>query len=254
MLVQIDSQAEGLRDNAVRLKGAKNYLAAATAFTDAARQFSQCGASHRLDAARCFQDSSIMFKLAGEIQRSEDSLMQAASIFEEIPNVEVQAAKIYEDLSERFQKRGDDENALKHLERAKDLFERIGDGRSVHIEMKQCDMLCQMHRFTQAFNSLTMLLRRLDEIPALKFSYNKYALSCGIAALGIPDLVSLERSIDSNEQNPLFRDSWESKALKSLLQFMRDEDMDGLDSEISNITRSQREVWYEEAFRRAKVS
>ncbi|KAI8853218.1 soluble NSF attachment protein [Chytridium lagenaria] len=215
-----------LRENGVRFKADKKYSLAATSFLDAARQYSQLvDSGNRMDAGKCYEDASVMFKLAGQEQRSFDALEQAASTFETVPNLETRAAKIFETLSQKVVA-VDGVKALRFLQRAQDLFLQVGDGRALYVEISKCNTLSQLQRFEEGFKGFESLIAQVAEHSALKFSAGKYALSAGVCAIGIPNVHLFTQLLQTCSNNPHVSFAWEYEKLKLLHEALKVEDLD----------------------------
>ncbi|KAJ3219607.1 hypothetical protein HDU67_000095 [Dinochytrium kinnereticum] len=250
--IQVDEQAEKLRENAIRYKADRKYALAAASFLEAARKYSHLAdTSGKMQAGKCYEDSSIMYKLSGQDQKSLDMLEHAASIFASLPNLETRAAKIYETLSEKVVNM-DGVKAIRFLTKAQELYDLVGDGRSIYAEIARYNTLGQLKRFAEAFKGFESILPKFAEHTTLKFSLSKYALSAGVCAMGIPDITLLDKFVQACMVNPQINSTWEFNWIRNLLKYLRDEDEEQFAAAIAEIGKGSCESWYEIAFEKAK--
>ncbi|KAF9955975.1 hypothetical protein BGZ70_010065 [Mortierella alpina] len=199
-----DAQAEAKKQVAVQAKIKKDYHGAARAYVDAAKLYEKAGSQFNLmEAAGAYEDAFKAYNMAKE------------------------TARIYTQLGDLL-KAQDTRKAMEMHREAAELFKSDNDGRALQATIRQTELLCALHDYSQAFDLYdNVIIPKTLSQDILKFMTRDHILNAIVAHLGATkgDWIVFEKDLERYEDLCFdFRASQGQTVLRKLARAERDHD------------------------------
>ncbi|KAJ3415625.1 vesicular-fusion protein S17 [Chytridiales sp. JEL 0842] len=204
-----DQEAEECKTRAIRLKGQRDYTAAASAYTSAARLYAAIPNDFaQSQAAQCFEDAGNMYGFLQQHEMSWDSYKSAAEIFGKMDKWASRAARLYEKLAVEHGKRMDDRAKLQYLQRAKAVLEANNvraDNQVFSLDVQIAETLAQQGGVEEALSLFERCAEHAKDDPSLKFSVHIYLLQACFCIMMSGDAVRLSNKVKEYiDRYPIF--------------------------------------------------
>uniref|UniRef100_A0A1W7RA28 Alpha-soluble NSF attachment protein n=1 Tax=Hadrurus spadix TaxID=141984 RepID=A0A1W7RA28_9SCOR len=234
-------------------KMAKKWSAAGSAFCDAASLHLKCGSRH--DAAICYVDAGNCYRKV-DAQEGINSLSKAIEIYTDMGRFTI-AAKHHNTIAEIYETElVDIEKAICHYEQAADYFR----GEESNSSANRCMLIvakysAQLEKYEKAIEIYEEIAATSLENALLKYSAKEHLFRACLCHMCI-DLLNAQHALAKYEEMcPSFIDSRECKLLKSLIQKLEDEDVDGFTDAVKDYDSISRlDQWYTTILLRIKKS
>ncbi|KAJ1549258.1 hypothetical protein HK405_007003 [Cladochytrium tenue] len=156
-----EALADAARDAAVRLKGARDFAAAARTFGRAGSLYSSAATAAQpalvLQAGKCFEDAAGCYSVAGLLRESRAARVRAAEAFSRSDRTASRAGR---------------------------AFETVADERDLSVRSKIADILAKQGLFDEAIQVFEACADECEDDKALRFSVKTHvfgALFCVLA-------------------------------------------------------------------------
>lgn len=234
-------------------KMAKKWSAAGTAFCDAAALHIKCGSRH--DAATRYVDAGNCFRKA-DAQEGINCLLKAIEIYTDMGRFTI-AAKHHNTIAEIYETElVDIDKSICHYEQAADYYR----GEESNSSANKCMLIvakysAQQEKYEKAVEIYEEIAASSLENSLLKYSAKEHLFRACLCHMCIDLLNAQHALVKYEEMCPSFIDSRECKLLKSLIQKLEDEDVDGfIDAVKEYDSISRLDQWYTTILLRIKKS
>ncbi|KAF9288000.1 hypothetical protein BGZ68_000955 [Mortierella alpina] len=223
-----DARAEAQKQVAVQAKVKKDYMGAAKAYVETAKLYEKAGSQFNLmEAAGAYEDAFKAYNMAKQTGPAIQCLEKAARLFQSNDRGGSRAAKIYTQLGDLL-KGQDTRKAMEMHREAAELFKSGNDGRALHATIRQAELLCVLHDYSQAYNLYDeVIIPETLSQEILKFTTRDHILNAILAHLGATKGDWIEFEMDLVRYEDLcfdFRGSQGQTILRNLAKAEREHD------------------------------
>ncbi|CAG9855465.1 unnamed protein product [Phyllotreta striolata] len=240
---RIEDAVECYQRAANLFKMAKNWDAAGKAFCEAANLHSRSGARH--DAATNFVDAANCYKKA-DISEAVNCLLKAIEIYTDMGKFTM-AAKYHQNIAEMYETDPVDlERAVQHYEQAADYFRGEESNSSANkCLLKVAQYAAQLENYEKAIQIYQEVAFSALESSLLKYSAKEYLFRAALCHLCV-DILNAQHAVESYIQRyPAFQDSREYKLLKTLMEHIEEQNVDGYTDAVNDYDSISRlDPWY----------
>lgn len=240
---RIEDAVECYQRAANLFKMAKSWDSAGKAFCEAANLHSRSGARH--DAATNYVDAANCYKKA-DINESVNCLLKAIEIYTDMGRFTM-AAKHHQTIAEMYETDSVDlERAVQHYEQAADYFRGEESNSSANkCLLKVAQYAAQLENYEKAIQIYQEVAYSALESSLLKYSAKEYLFRAALCHLCV-DVLNAQHAIESYIQRyPAFQDSREYKLLKSLIEHIEEQNVDGYTDAVKDYDSISRlDQWY----------
>lgn len=234
-------------------KMAKKWSAAGNAFCEGAVLHLKSGSRH--EAATCYIDAGNCYRKS-EALEAINCLLKAIEIYTDMGRFTI-AAKHHNTIAEIYESDLIDiEKAICHYEQAADYFRGEESNSSANkCLLNVAKYAAQLEQYDKASEIYEQVASSSLESPLLKYSAKDYLFRACLCHMCV-DLLNAQHALNKYEEMcPSFIDSRECKLLKSLLQKLEEQDIDGFTDAIKDYDSISRlDQWYTTILLRIKKS
>ncbi|XP_028138843.1 alpha-soluble NSF attachment protein [Diabrotica virgifera virgifera] len=224
-------------------KMAKSWDAAGKAFCEAANLHSRTGARH--DAATNYIDAANCYKKA-DVFEAVNCFIKAIDIYTEMGRFTM-AAKHHQTIAEMYETDAVDiERAVQHYEQAADYFRGEESNASANkCLLKVAQYAAQLENYEKAVGIYQEVAYAALESSLLKYSAKEYLFRAALCHLCV-DVLNAQHAIESYiSRYPAFQDSREYKLLKTLIENIEEQNVDGYTEAVKDYDSISRlDQWY----------
>lgn len=232
-------------------KMAKNWSAAGHAFCEAADLHSKVGSRH--DAATNYVDAANCFKKA-DINEAISCLLKAIEIYTDMGRFTM-AAKHHQSIAEMYESDAVDlQRAVNHYEQAADYFRGEESNSSANkCLLKVAQYAAQLENYEKAVEIYEQVASASLESSLLKYSAKEYYFRAALCHLCV-DVLNAQHAIERyQEQYPAFQDSREYKLIKTLIEHLEEQNLEGFTEAVKEYDSISRlDQWYTTVLLRIK--
>ena len=234
-------------------KMAKKWSEAGEAFSEAAKLHWNAGNRH--DAATGFVDAGVCYKKS-DPKEAVNSISRAIEIYTEMGRFNL-AAKHHVTVAEIYESDiVDIEKAITHYEQAADYYK----GEESTTSANRCLLsvaryAAQLEKYQKAIEIYEEVAANCVESSLLKYSAKEYFFRAALCHMCI-DLLNAQLAVKKYEEMyPAFTDSRECKLLKTLLDKLEEQDVDGFSDAVAEYDSISRlDPWFTNILLRIKKS
>ncbi|CAH0562040.1 unnamed protein product [Brassicogethes aeneus] len=224
-------------------KMAKNWDSAGSAFCEAASLHLRSGSRH--DAATNFVDAANCYKKS-DINKAVTNLLKAIEIYTDMGRFTM-AAKHHQTIAEMYETDAVDlERAVQHYEQAADYFR--GEESNSYANkclLKVAQYAAQLENYEKAIQIYQDVAASALESSLLKYSVKEYYFRAALCHLCV-DVLNAQHALERyNQTYPAFQDSREFKLLKTLIEHIEEQSVDGFTDAVKDYDSISRlDQWY----------
>ncbi|XP_019872531.1 alpha-soluble NSF attachment protein [Aethina tumida] len=224
-------------------KMSKSWAPAGNAFCEAANLHIRSGARH--DAATNFVDAANCYKKS-DINEAVKCLLKAIEIYTDMGRFTM-AAKHHQTIAEMYETDAVDlERAVQHYEQAADYF--LGEESNSSANkclLKVAQYAAQLENYEKAIQIYQDVATSALESSLLKYSAKEYLFRAALCHLCV-DVLNAQHALERYVQMyPAFQDSREYKLLKTLIEHMEEQNVDGFTEAVKEYDSISRlDQWY----------
>jgi len=221
----------------------KNFSRAGEVYALAAQ--CQLNAESRHEAASFFVKSAQAFKQGQHMNKCEQSLIQAITIFSEEGRFNM-AAKNQKELAELYESERMLPQALEAYNRAAELYEGEGSPAAANgCTLKAADIAAGQKDFKQAIAGYEKVSQAAVGNKLLQWSVKDYLLKAGLCRLAEGDMVAMKKALDSYvSMSEGFIKTRECQLLQSLAEAVENLDSDAFSSALAEFDKfSPLDAW-----------
>ncbi|XP_057339277.1 alpha-soluble NSF attachment protein isoform X1 [Microplitis mediator] len=240
---KVDEAVECYQRAANLFKMAKKWGNAGNAFCEAAILHGKAGSKH--DAATNYVDAANCYKKT-DANEASSCLLKAIEIYTDMGRFTM-AAKHHQTIAEMYENEAVDlERAVHHYEQAADYFkgeESISSANKCLLKVAQ--YAAQLKNYEKAIQIYEQVAMSSLESPLLKYSAKEYFFRAALCNLCV-DALNAEHAIERyNEQYPAFQDSREYKLIKTLIEHLEEQNIEGFTDTVKEYDSISRlDQWY----------
>ncbi|XP_043272379.1 alpha-soluble NSF attachment protein [Venturia canescens] len=248
---KVEEAVECYQRAANMFKMAKKWPSAGAAFCEAATLHSKAGSRH--DAATNYVDAANCYKKT-DPNEAANCLVKAIEIYTDMGRFTM-AAKHHQSIAEMYESEAVDlELAVHHYEQAADYFrgeESISSANKCLLKVAQ--YAAQLKNYDKAIQIYEQVASASLESPLLKYSAKEYFFRAALCNLCV-DPLNAQHAIERyQEQYPAFQDSREYKLVKSLIDLLEEQDLEGFTATVTDYDSISRlDPWYTSMLLRIK--
>ncbi|XP_015595646.1 alpha-soluble NSF attachment protein [Cephus cinctus] len=235
----------------ISFKVAKKWGAAGNAFCEAANLHSKAGSRH--DAATNYVDAANCYKKS-DPNEAVNCLLKAIEIYTDMGRFTM-AAKHHQTIAEMYESESVDlERAVHHYEQAADYFRGEESNSSANkCLLKVAQYAAQLENYDRAIQIYEDVASSSLESSLLKYSAKEYFFRAGLCQLCV-DVLNAQHAIERySEQYPAFQDSREYKLLKTLIEHVEEQNLEGFTEAVKEYDSISRlDQWYTTVLLRIK--
>ncbi|KAG9435840.1 soluble NSF attachment protein [Apis mellifera carnica] len=232
-------------------KMAKNWSSAGSAFYEAAELHAKAGNRH--DAATNYVDAANCFKKSN-INEAISCLLKAIEIYTDMGRFTM-AAKHHQSIAEMYESEAVDlERAVHHYEQAADYFRGEESNSSANkCLLKVAQYAAQLENYEKAIQIYEQVASASLESSLLKYSAKEYFFRAALCHLCV-DVLNAQHAIERyQEQYPAFQDSREYKLIKTLIEHIEEQQLEGFTEAVKEYDSISRlDQWYTTVLLRIK--
>ncbi|CAD1480873.1 unnamed protein product, partial [Heterotrigona itama] len=266
---KVEEAVECYQRAANMFKMAKNWSSAGSAFYEAAELHVKAGSRH--DAANNYVDAANCFKKT-VINEAISCLLKAIEIYTDMGRFTM-AAKHHQNIAEMYESEAVDlERAVHHYEQAADYFRGEESNSSANkCLLKVAQYAAQLENYEKAIQIYEqagyMFLAIIEivickemtvasaslESSLLKYSAKEYFFRAALCHLCV-DVLNAQHAIERyQEQYPAFQDSREYKLIKTLIEHLEEQHLEGFTEAVKEYDSISRlDQWYTTVLLRIK--
>ncbi|XP_030762350.1 alpha-soluble NSF attachment protein [Sitophilus oryzae] len=240
---RLEDAVECFQRAANLFKMGKSWSSAGSAFCEAANLHLRSGSRHEaatnyVDAANCYKKS--------DINEAVNCLLKAIEIYTDMGKFTM-AAKHHQTIAEMYESEAVDlEKSVQHYEQAADYFRGEESNASANkCLLKVAQYAAQLENYEKAIQIYQEVATSALESSLLKYSAKEYLFRAALCHLCVDVLNSqhaLERYI---QQYPAFQDSREYKLVKTLIDHIEEQNVDGYTEAVKEYDSISRlDQWY----------
>lgn len=206
-------------------KMAKNWSQAGSAFVEAANLNARSGGRH--DAATNYVDAANCYKKS-DINEAVNCLLKAIEIYTDMGKFTI-AAKHHQTIAEMYEIDATDlERAVQNYEQAADYFRGEESNSSANkCLLKVAQYAAQLEKYEKAIQIYQNVASSALESSLLKYSAKDYLFRAALCHLCV-DLLNAQHALERYVQMyPAFQDSREYKLVKTLIEHIEEQNVDG---------------------------
>jgi alpha-soluble NSF attachment protein len=240
---KVDEALELYSRAANSFKMAKKWGSAGNAFLEAANLHVKNGSRH--DAANMYVDAANCFKKSDQ-NEAVNCLSKAIEIYTDMGRFTM-AARHHISIAEIYETDvGDLEKAMQHYEQAADYYKGEESNSSANkCLLKVAQHAAQMDKFEKAIGIYEDIGNSALENSLLKYSAKEYFFKAAICHLCVDSLNAQQAIQKYEEKYPAFQDSRESKLIKTLIEHIEEQNVEGFSEAIKDYdTISRLDPWY----------
>lgn len=224
-------------------KMAKKWTLAANAFCEAAQLHLKSGSRH--DAATAYVDAGNCYKKV-DANEAISVLSKAVEIYTDMGRFTI-AAKHHITIAEIYETDAVDiQKAIQHYEQAADYFKGEESNSSANkCLLKVAQYAAQLEQYDKAIEIYERVGQSSLESSLLKYSAKEHFFRAALCHLCV-DHLNAQHSIQKYEEMyPAFTDSREHKLLKTLMQHVEEQNVDGFTDAVKEYDSISRlDQWY----------
>lgn len=224
-------------------KMAKKWSQAGNAFCEAAQLHLKSGSRH--DAATAYVDAGNCFKKV-DPNEATSVLLKAVEIYTDMGRFTI-AAKHHITIAEIYETEAVDiEKAIQHYEQAADYFKGEESNSSANkCLLKVAQYAAQLEQYEKAIEIYEKVGQSSLESSLLKYSAKEHFFRAALCNLCVDHLNAKHAIQKYEEMFPAFTDSRESKLLKTLMQHVEEQNVDGFTEAVKEYDSISRlDQWY----------
>jgi len=224
-------------------KMAKKWQQAGSAFCSAGNLHAQAGSRH--DAATNYVDASNCFKKV-DPNEAVACLLKAIDIYTDMGRFSM-AAKHHQTIAEMYENEANDLNrAVQHYEQAADYFKGEESTSSANkCMLKVAQYAAQLEDYEKAIQIYETVAGSCLDSSLLKYSAKEYFFRAALCHLSV-DLLNAQHALEKYaQQYPAFQDSREFKLIKTLVEHLEEQNIDGFTDTVKDYDSISRlDQWY----------
>ncbi|KAG5306754.1 SNAP protein, partial [Acromyrmex insinuator] len=211
------------------------------------------GSSSKVEeAVECYQRAANMFKMAKKWAIS--CLLKAIEIYTDMGRFTM-AAKHHQSIAEIYESEAVDlERAVHHYEQAADYFRGEESNSSANkCLLKVAQYAAQLENYDKAIQIYEQVASASLESSLLKYSAKEYFFRAALCHLCV-DSLNAQHAIERyQEQYPAFQDAREYKLVKTLIEHLEDQNLEGYTEAVKEYDSISRlDQWYTTVLLRIK--
>ncbi|XP_011310003.1 soluble NSF attachment protein [Fopius arisanus] len=240
---KVEEAVECYQRAANLFKMAKKWGSAGNAFCEAASLHAKAGSKH--DAATNFVDAANCYKKT-DANEAANCLQKAIEIYTDMGRFTL-AAKHHQSIAEMYESEAVDlERAVHHYEQAADYFrgeESISSANKCLLKVAQ--YAAQLENYEKAIRIYEQVAGASLDSPLLKYSAKEYFFRAALCNLCV-DALNAQHAIERyEEQYPAFQDFRECKLIKSLIDHLEEQNVEGFTDTVKEYDSISRlDQWY----------
>lgn len=240
---KVEEAVECYQRAANMFKMAKKWSAAGNAFCEAANLHLKAGSRH--DATTNFVDAANCYKKS-DLNEAISCLMKAIEIYTDMGRFTV-AAKHHQSIAEMYESEAVDlERAVQHYQRAADYFrgeESISSANKCLLKVAQ--YVAQLEDYNKAIEIYEQVASSSLDNSLLKYSAKEYFFRAALCHLCV-DVLNAQHAIERyQDQYPAFKDSREYKLIKTLIEHLEEQNLEGFTEAVKEYDSISRlDQWY----------
>ncbi|KAF7991306.1 hypothetical protein HCN44_002868 [Aphidius gifuensis] len=240
---KVEEAVECYQRAANLFKMAKKWANAGNAFVEAANLHGKVGSKH--DAATNYVDAANCYKKT-DPNEAASCLQKAIEIYTDMGRFTM-AAKHHQTIAEMFESEAVDlEQAVHHYEQAADYFrgeESISSANKCLLKVAQ--YAAQLKNYEKAIQIYEQVAASSLESSLLKYSAKEYFFRAALCNLCV-DALNAQHAIERyEEQYPAFQDSREYKLIKTLIEHLEEQNLEGFTDTVKEYDSISRlDQWY----------
>ncbi|XP_012267694.2 alpha-soluble NSF attachment protein [Athalia rosae] len=240
---KVEEAVECYQRAANLFKMAKKWGAAGNAFCQAASLHGKAGSRH--DAATNYVDAANCYKKSNP-NEVVDCLLKAIEIYTDMGRFTM-AAKHHQSIAEMYESESVDlERAVHHYEQAADYFRGEESNSSANkCLLKVAQYAAQLENYDKAIQIYEQVASSSLESSLLKYSAKEYFFRAALCHLCV-DVLNAQHAIERyQEQYPAFQDSREYKLIKTLIEHLEEQNLEGYTEAVKEYDSISRlDSWY----------
>ncbi|CAK9798913.1 Alpha-soluble NSF attachment protein [Anthophora quadrimaculata] len=240
---KLEEAVECYQRAANMFKMSKNWSSAGSAFFETAELHAKAGSRH--DAATSYVDAANCYKKY-DINEAISCLLKAIEIYTDMGRFTM-AAKYHQSIAEMYEIEAIDlERAVLHYEQAADYFRGEESNSSANkCLLKVSQYAAQLENYDKAIQIYEKVASASLESPLLKYSAKEYFFRAALCHLCV-DVLNAQHAIERyNEQYPAFQDSREYKLIKTLIEHLEEQNLEGFTEAVKEYDSISRlDQWY----------
>ncbi|XP_031835469.1 alpha-soluble NSF attachment protein [Nomia melanderi] len=248
---KVQDAVESYQRAANLFKMAKKWNSAGSAFYEAAEVNGKVGNRH--DAATNYVDAANCFKKSN-INEAISCLLKAIEIYTDMGRFTM-AAKHHQSIAEMYESEAVDlERAVHHYEQAADYFRGEESNSSANkCLLKVAQYAAQLEKYDKAIQIYEQVASSSLESSLLKYSAKEYFFRAALCHLCV-DVLNAQHAIERyQEQYPAFQDSRECKLIKTLIEHLEEQHLEGFTEAVKEYDSISRlDQWYTTVLLRIK--
>ncbi|XP_014238821.1 alpha-soluble NSF attachment protein isoform X2 [Trichogramma pretiosum] len=240
---KVEEAVESYQRAANLYKMAKNWNNAGNAFCQAANLNIKMGGKH--DAATNYIDAANCFKKS-DTAESVTCFLKAIEIYTDMGRFTM-AAKHHQSIAEIYENEAVDlERAVQNYEQAADYFRGEESNSSANkCLLKVAQYTAQLENYEKAIQIYEQVAMGSLESSLLKYSAKEYFLRASLCHLCV-DVLNAQHALERyKEQCPAFQDSREYKFIKTLIENLEEQNLEGYTEAVKEYDSISRlDQWY----------
>ncbi|XP_013787636.1 alpha-soluble NSF attachment protein-like [Limulus polyphemus] len=232
-------------------KMAKKWSAAGSAFCEAASLHQKIDSRH--NAASCYVDAGNCYKKSDPLE-AVNCLLKAIEIYTDMGRFTI-AAKHHVTVAEIFENEiADIEKAVSHYEQAADYFKGEESSSSANkCLLNVAKYAAQLEQYDKAIEIYEQVGTSSMESSLLKYSAKDHFFKAALCHMCV-DVLNAQHAVNRYEEMcPSFSDSRECKLLKTLIEKLEEQDLDGFTDAVKEYDSISRlDQWYTNMLLRIK--
>ncbi|OAD54880.1 Soluble NSF attachment protein [Eufriesea mexicana] len=215
------------------------------------------GSSKIEEAVECYQRAANMFKMAknwSSAGKAISCLLKAIEIYTDMGRFTM-AAKHHQSIAEMYESEAVDlERAVHHFEQAADYFRGEESNSSANkCLLKVAQYAAQLENYEKAIQIYEQVASASLESSLLKYSVKEYFFRAALCHLCV-DVLNAQHAIERyQEQYPAFEDSREYKLIKTLIEHLEEQHLEGFTEAVKEYDSISRlDQWYTTVLLRIK--
>ncbi|ENN74326.1 alpha-soluble NSF attachment protein isoform X2 [Dendroctonus ponderosae] len=240
---RVEDAVECYQRAANLFKMAKNWVSAGSAFCEAATLHLRSGARHEaatnyVDAANCYKKSNI--------NEAVSCLLKAIEIYTDMGKFTM-AAKHHQAIAELYESESTDfEKAVVHYDTAADFFRGEENNASANkCLLKVAQYSAQLENYEKAIRIYEDVATSSLENSLLKYSAKEYMFRAALCHLCV-DVLNAQHALERYlQQYPAFQDCREYKLVKTLIEHIEEQNLDGFTDTVKDYDEISRlDQWF----------
>lgn len=240
---RIEDAVECYQRAANLYKMSKCWTPAGDAFFEAASLNLRSGARH--DAATNYVDAANCYKKS-DVQKAVSGLLKAIEIYTDMGRFTM-AAKHHQTIAEIYETDNLDlDKAVQHYEQAADYFRGEESNSSANkCLLKVAQYAAQLENYEKAITIYEQVASSALESSLLKYSAKEYLFRAALCHLCV-DVLNAQHALERYIQMyPAFQDSREYKLVKTLIEHIEEQNLDGFTDAVKDYDSISRlDQWY----------